>query len=413
MSIIMYKQRFAPPKDRFTPIKNYLHIGYIATRPRSMKNEDGVHGLFGNLSPTEPCDSMPWQETAKYVRQLSKTGNVNVFRSIISFNRADADELGLITQRDWRDYAEQHIRTLAEKNKIDISNLGWCGAYHNEGDHPHLHIVFWDKAQTVAKNYVPPKIGNDIRIALIKSTFADKIQAFYEQKKLAKEHIAGGYEKAVLDFDAYMKTMRAKNFKTVKSEIDTHTDGGEVNITQLFNSDEQLAATAEKLFKLRNMMPKGGRIAYKLLPPEVKAEVDSLTDELIQDNTYLQTAVEQYIDSMCKLKSLYNSLDEPDVLKDYRDKCEAEAKRQISYKIVNSIKSIISKEYDVKNTDYTAARKQYYTVELMRGILDFFARGIVGNSSEWQEKHGKTYGDLSDRALKEWYLKNKDKGMEF
>ena len=413
MSIIMYKQRFAPPKDRFTPIKNYLHIGYIAMRPRSMKNEDGVHGLFGNLSPTEPCDSMPWQETAKYVRQLSKTGNVNVFRSIISFDRADAEELGLMTQRDWRDYAEQHIHALAEKNAIDFTNLGWCGAYHNEGDHPHLHIVFWDKTQKVHKNYVPPKVGNEIRIALIKSTFADKIQAFYEQKRLAKENIAGGYEKAVLDFDTYMKTMRAKNFKAVRSELDTYTDGGAVNITQLFNSDEQLAAAAEKLFKLRNMMPKGGRIAYKLLPPEVKAEIDSLTDELIQDNTYLQTAVEQYIDSMCKLKSLYSSLKEPDVLKEYRGKCEAEAKRQISYKIVNSVKSIISKEYDVKNTDYTAARKQYYTVELMRGILDFFARGIVSNSSEWQEKHNKTYGDLSDRALKEWYLKNKDKGMEF
>lgn len=131
MSIIMYKQRFEPPTDRFAPIKNYLHIGYIAMRPRSMKNEDGVHGLFGYLSPAEPCDKMPWQETAKYVRQLSKR-NVNIFRSIISFARADADELGLITQKDWLEYAEQHIRTLARKNGISIENLGWCGAYHED-----------------------------------------------------------------------------------------------------------------------------------------------------------------------------------------------------------------------------------------------------------------------------------------
>jgi hypothetical protein len=151
-------------------------------RPRAMKNEDGVHGLFGYLSPTEPCDKIPWQETAKHVRQLSKQ-NVNIFRSIISLNRADADELGMVTQKDWREYAEQHIRTLAEKNGIDIGNLGWCGAYHNEGDHPHLHIAFWDKTQKVHKNYVPPKVGNDIRIALIKSTFAEKIAGFYEQKK--------------------------------------------------------------------------------------------------------------------------------------------------------------------------------------------------------------------------------------
>jgi hypothetical protein len=132
MSIIIYKQRFAPPKERFTPVRNYLHIGYIATRPRAMKNEDGVHGLFGYMSPNEPCDSMPWQETAKRVRQLSKGGDVNIFRSIISFNRADADVLGFITKQDWREYAEQHIHILAEKNTKKNDNFGWCGAYLEE-----------------------------------------------------------------------------------------------------------------------------------------------------------------------------------------------------------------------------------------------------------------------------------------
>ncbi|MCL2189183.1 MAG: relaxase MobL [Defluviitaleaceae bacterium] len=412
MSIIMYKQRFAPPTNKFTPVKNYLHIGYIATRPRTMKNEDGVHGLFGYLSPTQPCAEMPWQETAKHIRQLSKE-NKNIYRAIISFNRADANELGLVKQKDWRAYAEQHIRTLAEKNKIDIANLGWCGAYHNEGDHPHLHIVFWDKAQEVMKNYVSPKIPNAIRIALIKSTFEDKIKALYAQKKLAKENIGGSYDNAVLDFDNHMKTMRAKNFKAVKSEFDTYEDGKPINITQLFNSDEQLATTAEQLFMLRNMIPKGGRVTYKLLPPEVKTEVDALTNTLIKNNTYLQTAVTQYIDSLCDLKRIYSSLNDPVKLKEYRDKSEAEAQKQIGQKIVKSIKAIISKEYEIKNADFTAARKQYYAMEFMREVLDFFARHIVANSSEGHEKQYKTFGDTSNRAAREWYLKNKDKGMEF
>jgi len=412
MSAIMYKQRFAPPKDRYTPTKNYLHIGYIAMRPRSMKNEDGVHGLFGYLSPSEPCDAVPWQETAKYVRQLSKN-NVNIYRSIISFHRTDADGLGLVAQKDWREYAEQHIRTVAEKNSIDIANLGWCGAYHNEGEHPHLHIVFWDKAQKVHKNYVPPKIGNDIRIALIKETFADKIKALYDQKKLAKDNIAGSYDKAVLDFDNYMKEMRANGFKDAKAEFEAYGDGRGINITQLFNSDAQLASAAEKLFKLRQMIPEGGRVAYKLMPPEVKAEIDSLADALISDNTYLQAAVEQYTDSQCSLKRLYTSLADPDKLKEYRDKCADDARKQIGHKIVKSIKAIISKEYEIKDAKFTAARKQYYAMELMRDILDFFARGIVANSSEGYEKQSRAYGDMSDRAAKEWYLKNKDKGMEF
>lgn len=413
MSIIIYKQRFMQPTDRFTPIRNYLHIGYIAMRPRSMKNENGIHGLFGYLSPNEPCDKMPWQETAKYVRRLSKDQNVNVFRSIISFGRPDADELGLITQKDWRAYAEEHIRTLAEKNSIDLANLGWCGAYHNEGEHPHLHIVFWDRTQTIAKTYVPPKVANDVRIALIKSTFEEKIKALYEQKKLAKENLGKSFDEAVLDFDNFIKSMRAKNFKAVESEFDTYSDGKRINITQLFNSNEQLASMAEKLFRLRTLIPKGGRVAYKLLPPEVKAEIDSLADEIIKNNTYLKNAIEQYIDSQCKLKELYSSLDDPDKLKAYRDKCEGEAKNQICSKIVKSVKAIISKEYEIKNEEWAAARKQYFAMECMREILEFFAHGIVDNHSALHEKHGKIFGDLSERAMKEWYLKNKDRGMEY
>jgi len=52
-------------------------------------------------------------------------------------------------------------------------------------------------------------------------------------------------------------------------------------------------------------------------------------------------------------------------------------------------------------------------MELMRGILDSFARGSVANNSECHEKQNKTFGEMSDRAAREWYLKNKDKGMEF
>ena len=52
MSILMYKQRHRPPNYRKTPKCNYAHIGYIATRPGSSKNEGMRHGLFGKLSPS-------------------------------------------------------------------------------------------------------------------------------------------------------------------------------------------------------------------------------------------------------------------------------------------------------------------------------------------------------------------------
>ncbi|MDR2695621.1 MAG: relaxase MobL [Deltaproteobacteria bacterium] len=408
----MYKQRFMPPTERFTPIKNYLHIGYIATRPRSIKNEDGIHGLFGYLSPGEPCDKMPWQETARHVRQMSKQ-NKNIFRAIISFDRPDSDRLGLVTQKDWREYAEQHIRTLAEKNNIGIANLGWCGAFHDEGAHPHLHIAFWDRAQAVMKTFVPPSVPNDIRVALIKSTFAELLQEFYEQKKQAKDAIYSNYSEAVSDFDDFMKTMRSKHFESAKSFFDRHPDRAGESIAQLFRSDAQLADAAERLFALRGMIPKGGRIAYKLLPPDIKWEIDSMADWLIEGNEYLLGAITQYIDSMCSLKKLYASLDDPGELDKYRMKCYLDAKRQVCYKIVSSVKAIISKEYEIMGAEYMASQKHWFALRLVESMLDAFARSTVANASEWQERQGGTFGDISDRALKEWYLKNKDKGLEF
>jgi hypothetical protein len=67
----------------------------------------------------------------------------------------------------------------------------------------------------------------------------------------------------------------------------------------------------------------------------------------------------------------------------------------------------------VKNAEYSAAQKRYFAIELMHEILDFFARGIVANNSQRQETQDGAFGGLSERAAKEWYLKNKDKGMEF
>lgn len=131
MSILIYKQRHRHPNYRKTPKGNYAHIGYIATRPGTVKNEGMRHGLFGKLEPGE-------------VRELSYR-RVNMYRGIISFSPETAAELGLTNHKAWEDYMERHILTLAKYNGIRVQNLQWVAAHHNERGHPHIHAVFWDK----------------------------------------------------------------------------------------------------------------------------------------------------------------------------------------------------------------------------------------------------------------------------
>lgn len=65
MSILVYKQRFRHPNKKDTPGSNYAHIRYIATRPRVVKNEDSMHGLFGKLEPEDIIEFEDWKYVAK------------------------------------------------------------------------------------------------------------------------------------------------------------------------------------------------------------------------------------------------------------------------------------------------------------------------------------------------------------
>ena len=94
MSILIYKQRHRHPNQRKTPKCNYAHIGYIATRPGTVKNEGMRHGVFGKLEPGEVREFSTWQEAARLVRELSYR-RVNLYRGIISFSPETAAELGL------------------------------------------------------------------------------------------------------------------------------------------------------------------------------------------------------------------------------------------------------------------------------------------------------------------------------
>lgn len=129
MSILIYKQRHRHPNYKKTPKGNYAHIGYIATRPGTVKNEGMRHGLFGKLEPGAVKEFDTWQEAARLVRELSYR-RVNMYRGIISFSPETAAELGLSDHKAWEDYIDRHILTLAKFNGIRVQDLQWVAAHH-------------------------------------------------------------------------------------------------------------------------------------------------------------------------------------------------------------------------------------------------------------------------------------------
>jgi hypothetical protein len=359
MSILMYKQRFRPPNYKKTPKCNYAHIRYIATRPGASKNEGMRHGLFGKLSPGDLVEIETWQEVAREVRELSYK-KINIFRSIISFAPQTAAELGLQNHQEWKDYIEKHIGTLAQKNGIGLKNLSWACSHHNEVSHPHIHVVFWDKNQKTMKNFVKPKVADSIRIQLIKETFAEKISDYCKSKESSRSALKEITDQLVQDFDDYMKSIYPKEYKRLKELVGNIENDDLMNIplNGVLNGIN-LSPLSIRLFQVKEIMPKKGRLYYQLLPEDVKEEVDKLIADLKRSVPYIQDLIDEYSDIKSKIAMLYDT--NPENINKHKDKAIDEMDKLIANKLLGVIKTILNKEHELSREEFTEDRKAYYT----------------------------------------------------
>ena len=101
---------------------------YIALRPRAERL--GEHGLFGD------DDAVDLAAVADELDHY--TGNV--WTHIISLHREDAERLGYDHADTWRTLLRTHRNDIAAAMKIPPEDFRWYAAFHDEGNHPHVHI---------------------------------------------------------------------------------------------------------------------------------------------------------------------------------------------------------------------------------------------------------------------------------
>ena len=71
-----------------------------------------------------------------------------LYQSVISFRPEDAMKLGIASTSDFKRIANSYILSCAKQLNINSSNLVWGGYVHENTDHPHMHIYFFDKSRT-------------------------------------------------------------------------------------------------------------------------------------------------------------------------------------------------------------------------------------------------------------------------
>lgn len=224
------------------------YMKYIATRPRAERL--GSHGLFGDKDGVELDKAMAELE--------SYTGNV--WTHIISLKREDAERLGYDNARAWRNLLRAHRNDIAAAMNIPPQDFRWYAAFHDEGDHPHVHMMAWSVKPGQA--YLSQDGIRQIKSNLTNDIFQQEMLHLYEQKTVSRDQLVREARQAMRELVQQMQT-----------RICDHPEAERLM--------QELALQLETV---------KGKKSYGYLPKKQKALVDEIVDQMEQ----LPTVAECY-----------------------------------------------------------------------------------------------------------------------
>ena len=226
--------------DRVADSKTYAD--YIATRPRAERF--GSHGLF-----TDDGVQVKLSEVSRELNEY--TGSI--YTVILSLRREDAARLGFDTGSRWRDFLRSQTQTLSENLKIPMDHLRWYAAFHDEGHHPHIHLIAYSSVP--GEGYLSDKGIEKMRSIFARDIFSQDMLHTYEQQS------------------HYRDELRWQGRETVADIVEQINSGGYSN-----------SKVENLLLKLSDRLSRiSGKKVYGYLKPDVKAIVDAIVAELVKD----------------------------------------------------------------------------------------------------------------------------------
>ena len=221
--------------------KKENYVRYIAMRPRVEKQ--GSHGLF-----TQNDEVINLSEVARTVAEHEGA----VWTTILSLRREDAERLGYDNAKAWRDMLRGQADKLAKAMGIPLVDLRWYGAFHNEGSHPHLHLISY----SVGKEPYMTEQG----LLRFKSDFAGEI---------FKHDLYHIYQDQTAHRDELRRTGREKMADIVKQ------------INNGVYENEIVTMMLQEL--VRELDHYKGKMVYGYMPKKAKNLIDGIVDELAKD----------------------------------------------------------------------------------------------------------------------------------
>ena len=214
------------------------YMKYIATRPRAERLGD--HGLFGDEETVNLEQAM---------RELDQY-NGNVWTHILSLKREDAVRLGYDNAKAWRNLLRANRNEVAAAMNIQPNHFRWYAAFHDEGKHPHVHMMAWSTQPGEA--YLTRDGIRNIKSALTNQIFKQEMLHTYEQKSQSRDELVRGARRMIRQL-----TQEMAQSLCAAPEIEQKM--------------EQLVGQLETV---------KGKKSYGYLPESVKKTVDEAVDKL-------------------------------------------------------------------------------------------------------------------------------------
>ena len=247
--------------DRLSSREGYAK--YIALRPRAERL--GEHGLFGDDDAVD---------LAAVTDELDHyTGNV--WTHIISLRREDAERLGYNHAAAWRTLLRTHRNDIAAAMKIPPEDFRWYAAFHDEGNHPHVHMMAWSAKPNQA--YLSKDGIRQIKSTLTNQIFRQELLHVYEQKSKSRDELVAEARKAMLELAKAMREM-----------------------TCIHPEAEQMIW---KLSKQLSSVP--GKKTYGYLPKPMKKLVDEIVDQMARLPT-VDTCYQTWWELQCQVEDYYS-----------------------------------------------------------------------------------------------------------
>jgi TPR repeat protein len=214
------------------------YMQYIATRPRAERISS--HGLFGDEENVDLDAAMA--ELNSYAG--------NVWTHIISLHREDAARLGYDNAAAWRNLIRTHRSDIAAAMKIPPGDFRWYAGFHDEGDHPHIHMMAWSAKPGQA--YLSRDGIRQIKSKLTNDIFKQEMLQIYERKSQSRDELVREARQAMIELTQKME-----------QGICDHPEA------------EQLIMELAKELETVN-----GKKSYGYLPKKLKSLVDDIVDQM-------------------------------------------------------------------------------------------------------------------------------------